>query len=438
MESLIKELKASAKYEELQNMVEAAKANIFGIRDSFREKAQEINGESQTTVQDIQLYLAALRRLIDPAIGDHEVKPNMKILFEGDLTPDQKHQAQIILNCKDALQRDTMIDDFKKSFQPKPKPKKVVKVVKQKTADGAAADTAGGGGNMEHLQGDLRTLVTRFLDPKVKKEKKTDIYHKLMEPGVDPDFKNLAIQLVDPSNKNRKDEIVKEFDAIQQSRKLREQLEEKRKKELEDIKKAAMRKKMEKKKQEMMKKRDITLKMRAEERRREKETGQMLTEEEREAQRKLEREKIREEIKRMREAQNYEIKKPAETAKIESKEEKSGLFVYLAWDRDVSCLPEVTLDICDISTSHENLNEIEKEALKKLLSPFQNNNTKTETSPGEKSSELKPENNDTLNKEDNSSKETSETASSVPDPNERDSKSSKINAFEKSDHVDID
>merc|ERR1719354_258520 len=315
MESLIKELKASAKYEELQNMVEAAKANIFGIRDSFREKAQEINGESQTTVQDIQLYLAALRRLIDPAIGDHEVKPNMKILFEGDLTPDQKHQAQIILNCKDALQRDTMIDDFKKSFQPKPKPKKVVKVVKQKTAataDGSAAADTAGGGNMEHLQGDLRTLVTRFLDPKVKKEKKTDIYHKLMEPGVDPDFKNLAIQLVDPSNKNRKDEIVKEFDAIQQSRKLREQLEEKRKKELEDIKKAAMRKKMEKKKQEMMKKRDLTLKMRAEERRREKETGQMLTEEEREAQRKLEREKIREEIKRMREAQNYEIKKPAE------------------------------------------------------------------------------------------------------------------------------
>ncbi len=41
----------------------------------------------------------------------------------------------------------------------------------------------------------------------------------------------------------------------------------------------------------------------------------MLTEEEREAQRKLEREKIREEIKRMREAQNYEIKKPAESAK---------------------------------------------------------------------------------------------------------------------------
>ncbi len=74
---------------------------------------------------------------------------------------------------KDALQRDTMIDDFKKSFQPKPKPKKVVKVVKQKTAataDGSAADTAGGG-NIEHLQGDLRTLVTRFLDPKVSNPK---------------------------------------------------------------------------------------------------------------------------------------------------------------------------------------------------------------------------------------------------------------------------
>ena len=68
-----------------------------------------------------------------------------------------------------------MIDDFKKSFQPKPKPKKVVKVVKQKTADGSAADTAGGG-NMEHLQGDLRTLVTRFLDPKVGYRKEIDIY----------------------------------------------------------------------------------------------------------------------------------------------------------------------------------------------------------------------------------------------------------------------
>ena len=77
---------------------------------------------------------------------------------------------------KDALQRDTMIDDFKKSFQPKPKPKKVVKVVKQKPADGSAADTAGGGGNMEHLQGDLRTLVTRFLDPKVGYCKEINIY----------------------------------------------------------------------------------------------------------------------------------------------------------------------------------------------------------------------------------------------------------------------
>ncbi len=41
----------------------------------------------------------------------------------------------------------------------------------------------------------------------------------------------------------------------------------------------------------------------------------MLTVEEREAQRRLEREKIREEIKRMREAQNYDIKKPAVSAK---------------------------------------------------------------------------------------------------------------------------
>ncbi len=84
-----------------------------------------------------------------------------------------------------------MIDDFKKSFQPKPKPKKVVKVVKQKatTADGSAADA--GGGNMEHLQGDLRTLVTRFLDPKVGNSKEIDIYIRDGNPAkksADSDF----------------------------------------------------------------------------------------------------------------------------------------------------------------------------------------------------------------------------------------------------------
>ena len=35
------------------------------------------------------------------------------------------------------------------------------------TDGGGAGGGAGGEENMEHLQGDLRTLITRFLDPKV-------------------------------------------------------------------------------------------------------------------------------------------------------------------------------------------------------------------------------------------------------------------------------
>ena len=40
----------------------------------------------------------------------------MNQLFGGTLNEDQKHQVNIILNCKDPKDRDLMIHDFEKSF----------------------------------------------------------------------------------------------------------------------------------------------------------------------------------------------------------------------------------------------------------------------------------------------------------------------------------
>merc|ERR1711874_828517 len=60
----------------------------------------------------------------------------------------------------------------------------------------------------------MRTLINRLINKKIDQEKRTQIYDRLMEPDVDADVKNLALQLISITKftlmKERVEQFIKE------------------------------------------------------------------------------------------------------------------------------------------------------------------------------------------------------------------------------------
>merc|ERR1719470_313658 len=149
------------------------------------------------------------------------------------------------------------------------------------------------------------TLIMRMLDKKIPREKKTEIYDRLMEPDVDAEIKNLAIQMISLTKNTERNQYVEDFKKRREDERLAEEKrkkeEEQRKIEEENARKEEkMRRKNEllarKNKDERMKKRELMIKMRADERRREnQETGFVgpSSVQEREEQRRKERERVK-------------------------------------------------------------------------------------------------------------------------------------------------
>jgi len=104
-------------HEELQTMLMAGITDIAKLKENFKDKVMEINGE--TPVEDNTDYVELVRKLIDPNISDQDVKPLLIQLNTGTLDADQTHLAHIIINCKDASQRKIYLEDFRKSFKKK-------------------------------------------------------------------------------------------------------------------------------------------------------------------------------------------------------------------------------------------------------------------------------------------------------------------------------
>lgn len=370
--NLLQELVEEATHPDLQEVIKQSGTNIGVLQQQFKLKVMELKGEPLPPPDDTD-YVALLRKLIDPNISDGEYKPTMnKLLMEGTLTDDQRHQVSIIINCKDMKQREDMIDDFKRSFiKAKPKKKKEKKVEGDKVAPGGGE----GGVEQDYLKGDLRTLVSRLMDPKYKAVARA-IYDRLMEPGVDIDYKNVAIKLTMPSNKGLKDQLLAEFD---RDMRIRKENEEKKKAQEEEIRKIALeRKKIEDKKKQA--KRDLFLKKRAEERRN-KHTSAVgkldneKTEEQRRIEREKEREKTIQELKKMREKNRGPV---AGGASQDVKDDRPS-YILLPWNID-SKLGEVSIEVCEV-TKLPTLTESEHKQLHKLLSPFRNkeeNKDKTE------------------------------------------------------------
>merc|ERR1719318_914287 len=77
------------------------------------------------------------------------------------------------------------------------------------------------------------TLIMRMLDKKIPREKKTEIYDRLMEPDVDAEIKNLAIQMISLTKNTERNQYVEDFKKRREDERL---AEEKRKKEEEQRK----------------------------------------------------------------------------------------------------------------------------------------------------------------------------------------------------------
>merc|ERR1719427_1967498 len=174
--------------------------------------------------------------------------------------------------------------------------------------------------NVLEFSDDGMTLVMRMLDKKIPRAKKTEIYDRLMEPDVDAEIKNLAIQMISLNKNTERIQCVEDFKKRREDEKLAEEKrkkeEEQRKIEEENARKEEkMRRKEEllgrKRKDERMKKRDLMLKMRAGERKREEQYGMVgpSSVQEREEQRKKDRDRMKEDMKRFKEQALKDMKK---------------------------------------------------------------------------------------------------------------------------------
>merc|ERR1740128_886743 len=336
-------------------MLMAGITDIANLKENFKDKVMEINGD--TPVEDNTDYVELVRKLIDPNISDQDVKPLLIQLNTGTLDADQTHLAHIIINCKDASQRKIYLEDFRKSFKKKSWEMDEKKKRRQRRRKKERKKEEGN--DKEHLQGDYRTLIDRFLDPKVKKEKKTDIYLKFMEPTVDADYKNLVLQLTECKTKEERIKIVAEFDIDLKARKEREAKAAKIKADSEELQRKLNQERnrerhermMEMKeknrvKQERMKKRELFLKMKAERRRNETQKGQVMTDAERNEQRNKERERVKEEMKKFRENQ-AEISRARDVQRAQERKEERYLLLPFSDDVPDSNFTLLIPDIMD-------------------------------------------------------------------------------------------
>ena len=317
-------------------------------------------------------YNELIDKFLDPDLPDHEYKPTMKALLEGDLDQDRKNQVVNIINCHDKEQKANMVKRFKSSFEKDKEEKEKAEAEKaaemlarQKRAAEKAAELKI---NLLDFSDDGMTLIMRMLDKKIPREKKTEIYDRLMEPDVDAEIKNLAIQMISLTKNSERNQYVEDFKKRREDERLAEEKrkkeEEQRKIEEENARKEEkMRRKNEllarKNKDERMKKRELMIKMRADERRRENtETGFVgpSSVQEREEQRRKERERVKEEMKRFKEKAMKDMKK------AEREDMRRDGWMVLPCDGNLNF--EVKVLVPDLNS---NLSESEKEGFEKAL-----------------------------------------------------------------------
>ena len=277
VEPLLRDLMDSVYHPEMKKMAQRIVDPELDISDKRRlmEEFRTFNHGGDNDYKNVD-YNALLDKFLDPNTPDHEYKPTMKALLEGDLDQEKKNMVINIINCVDADKKANMVKRFKSFFDREKeekerleKERKIAKAAKEKAKRELEQ-------NLLVFDDDGMQLVMKMIDKKIPADKRTQLYDRLMEPDIDADIKNLAITLLN-AKKSEYLQTIEDFKKRREEEKLaaakrKEEAEKRRQQEEEKMKNAKMMRKQQllaqKDKDERMKKRELMLKFRAEERKR--------------------------------------------------------------------------------------------------------------------------------------------------------------------------
>ena len=316
---LLRDLMDSVSHPDMKKLAERIVDPELGLGEkrALMEDFRNFDHGGANSFKDVD-YTVLIDKFIDPNLPDHEYKPTMKALLDGDLDQEKKNMIIDIINTP-KTEREKIANKVKrfKSFfdrerEEKERAERERKEAKAKREKEKAELEA----NLLVFTDDGMTLIMKMIDKKIPAEKRTQLYDRIMEPDIPGDIKNLAIQLLS-TKKSEYLNVVENFKKEREEARLAEikRKEDAAKKKLEEeqaMKDSKMKRKQEllanKNKSERMKKRELMLKYRAAERAQgrggagggEGYVGPGSVQE-REEWRRKERQKVAEEIRRFRE-----------------------------------------------------------------------------------------------------------------------------------------
>ena len=164
-------------------------------RRKLKEEFRNFDHGGANDYSDIN-YKELIDKLLDPNLPDLEYKPTMKALLDGDLDQDKKNMVSAIISCQNKDQKAKMVKRFKSLFDREKEEKE--KAERERAEAKAAKERAKAEleANLLKFDDDGMTLIYKLVDKKIPREKKTDIYERLMGEDIDADIKNLAIQIL--------------------------------------------------------------------------------------------------------------------------------------------------------------------------------------------------------------------------------------------------
>ena len=323
---LLRDLMDSVSHPDMKKLAERIVDPELGLGEKRKlmEDFRNFDHGGANSFADVD-YTVLIDKFIDPNLPDHEYKPTMKALLDGDLDQEKKNMIIDIINTP-KTEREKIANKVKrfKSFfdrerEEKERAERERKEAKAKRDKEKAELEA----NLLVFTDDGMTLVMKMIDKKIPAEKRTQLYDRLMEPDIAADIKNLAIQLLS-TKKSEYLNVVENFKKEREEERLAaiKRKEEAARKKIEEeqvLKDSKMKRKQEllanKNKSERMKKRELMLKYRAAERAQGRGGGGGGGEgyvgpgsvQEREEWRRRERQKVAEEIRRFREKAKHDM-----------------------------------------------------------------------------------------------------------------------------------
>jgi len=210
MKPLFRDLMDSVYHQEMKDLVQRIVDPSLDItkkrelQDQFRNF--DHGGDNDYSGID---YKDLIDKLIDPNLPDLEYKPSLKAMLEGGLDQEKKNLVTDIISCQNANQKAQLVRSFKALFDREKEEKERAKKGKLEAKEAKKRAKAELEANLLKFNDDGMTLINKLLDIKIPNNLKSQIYNRLMEPDIDAEIKNLAIQLLEPDSERPK--LLEEF-----------------------------------------------------------------------------------------------------------------------------------------------------------------------------------------------------------------------------------